>query len=66
MDGRRIRTFPISAAGPVANVNASWDGRDDSGNPCDGGVYLAAFDLEFTVDGSRQHARKRSGVAVVR
>ncbi len=66
MDGRRIRTFPLSAAGPVANMKASWDGRDDGGDACDAGIYLAAFDLEFTVDGTRQQARKRGGVAVVR
>jgi hypothetical protein len=50
----------------VAGVTATWDGRDDSGNACDGGVYVAAFDLEFSADGARQRARERSGVAVVR
>jgi len=66
MDGRRIRSIEIPQAGAVSTVSVAWDGRDDAGNICDGGMYVAAFEVEFVSGDRRQRATKRAGVAVVR
>ena len=66
MDGREVRVLPIPATGFADEVQVWWDGRDGAGRVCDGGVYVAAFDVEFTAGGARERATKRTGVAVVR
>lgn len=66
MDGRRVRTLAIPAASGVDDVTVRWDGRDDSGRICDGGVYVAAFEVDYSAGGVREHARKRVGVALAR
>ncbi len=40
--GRRVRSFPAAAVAPGAH-SIEWDGRDDRGRACGGGVYLAAL-----------------------
>lgn len=66
VDGRLVRKLAVALAGPVAETTLAWDGRDQSGRIVDGGVFIAAFDLEFTGNGARSRARATIGVAVVR
>ncbi len=66
MDGRTVRSVVVPAATGIATVQVTWDGRDDAGRVVDGGIYVAAFDLEFTAGGTRQRSQKNAGVAVVR
>jgi hypothetical protein len=66
MDGRSVRTLSIPASGSVGELVVSWDGRDNAGRVCDGGIYVAAVEVEFASGGNRQRASGRAGVAVVR
>ncbi|HEX5132191.1 MAG TPA: hypothetical protein VFX92_06880 [Candidatus Krumholzibacteria bacterium] len=66
LDGRRIRTLAVPRGNALADVIVEWDGRDDTGRVCDGAVYVAAFEVRFSVSGVRAHISRRVGAAVVR
>jgi len=66
VDGREIREFSVALAGPAPETSIIWDGRDAQGRIVAGGVFVAAFDLEFTGGAERTRARATIGVAVVR
>jgi len=66
VDGREVREFSVALAGPAPQTSITWDGRDAQGRIVAGGVFVAAFDLEFTDGGARTRARATIGVAVVR
>ena len=66
MDGREVRTIAIAPLATASEIDIPWDGRDNAGRICDGGIYIGAFDVEFTSGGSRQRATRRAGVSVVR
>jgi len=40
--GRRVRTL-LARTLPAGTHSVEWDGRDDAGRPCGGGVYFAAL-----------------------
>ncbi len=65
MDGRALRSLRLPP-GAASSVETVWDGRDNTGRVVDGGIYVAAFDVEFSSDGRRQHVHTNIGVAVVR
>jgi flagellar hook assembly protein FlgD len=46
VDGRRVRTLVRESREP-GEYQATWDGRDDGGNPISAGVYYARLE---TVD----------------
>ena len=48
VDGRRVRTLVRESREP-GEYRATWDGRDDGGNPISAGVYYARLE---TVDQS--------------
>jgi hypothetical protein len=66
VDGREVREFSVTLGGPAAATSITWDGRDAQGRIVPGGVFVAAFDLEFTGGAERTRARATIGVAVVR
>jgi hypothetical protein len=66
VDGREVRAIAIPATGPAGEITVTWDGRDAGGRVCDGGVFVAAFDVEFSAAGGRRRASERTGVAVAR
>ena len=66
VDGREVREFAVALAGPAPETSITWDGRDAQGRIVAGGVFVAAFDLEFTGGAERTHAHASIGVAVVR
>jgi hypothetical protein len=65
MDGRAIRSLRLPS-GAMPGVEIAWDGRDNTGRIVDGGIYVAAFDVDFSSGGQRQRVHKNVGVAVVR
>jgi hypothetical protein len=66
LEGRRVRTLPVGSLPGSGEPGVSWDGRDDSGRVCEGGAYVAAFDVRYTLGGAPGHATPRTGVAVIR
>lgn len=65
MDGRAVRTLSVDASAG-ADARVSWDGRDTAGRIVDGGVYIAAFDVDVSAGGGRRREHHNVGVAVVR
>jgi len=57
VSGKRIRALPDPGAAPGFNYSATWDGRDDVGDPVATGIYIVAVEAEASGRTVREFAK---------